>query len=197
MSARTVVPMSRRRFLHSAAMAAAGALLTACAAGKEAILPAEPMEPAFTGVTLPSPPAQAGQEEGELAEFLALSELLTGVEGLDPATGAIYLQSLKASSQFSVSVADLLAQARGDDASLPATLEDLESRGLFAGDATRTLADKITEYWYTGIYDTAEGEQAVATFVDSLAWRSLAFTKPLTLCGSYRFWTEPPEANLD
>ena len=201
MSESALVSMSRRGFLRHVSIVAAGGLLAACALGEEGALPADRLESAATGVQLPMPrpvaTAAAALDDAELAGFLALSALLTGVDNLDPALGAVYLQSLRSSSQFAVTVPELLEQARGELSALPETLEALESSGIFENESTRELADKITEYWYTGIYETAEGEQAVATFVDALAWRTLFFTKPATLCGSYRFWTEPPEAAID
>lgn len=191
-------PMSRRRFLRSMSLIAAGGLFSACAVGNENALV---QDPTFVGVNLPLPrpaaTAAAQQENAELGRFLALSALLTGVENLDPALGSVYLQSLQASSEFDLTVSDLLDQAQAGLAALPATLEELESSGIFENEATRALADKITEYWYTGVYDTPEGEQVTATHTDTLAWQTLAFTKPMTVCGSYRFWTEPPEVAID
>jgi hypothetical protein len=194
-------PMSRRSFLRNFSLIAAGGLLAACAVGEEGVLPVDRLESSFTDVTLPMQRAVASaaaqQDDAELEGFLALSALLTGVERLDPVLGNVYLQSLRASSEFAVTVSDLLEQARGDLSVLPATLAELESSGLFENESTRKITDKITEYWYTGIYDTPQGEQVVATYVDALAWRTLVFTKPTTLCGTYRFWTEPPEAAID
>jgi hypothetical protein len=195
------MPISRRSFLRNLSVMTAGAFLSACAVGQEGTIPAERLESAFTGVELPMPRSVAStaaqQDDAELARFLALSALLTGVDQLDPVIGSIYLQSLRTSSAFIVTVTELLEQAQAGLSALPTTMEELESSGIFENESTRQLADKITEYWYTGIYDTAQGEQVVATFVDSLAWRTLIFTKPPSLCGSYSFWTEPPEAALD
>jgi hypothetical protein len=119
------------------------------------------------------------------------------VDTLDPALGAIYLQSLRASSAFSVTISELLEEAQAGLSAPAATLAELESTGIFENEATRELADKITEYWYTGIYETEQEEQVVATHVNALAWQTLTFTKPTTVCGTYGFWTEPPEATLD
>jgi hypothetical protein len=196
--------ISRRCFLRSLSVIAGGGLLAACAVGEEGRLPPNRLEPAFSAVELPMPraaasiAAAAAQEgEAELPGFLALSALLTGVDNLDPTLGSVYLQSLRTNSEFSVSISELLEQAQAGLPAPPTTLEELESSGIFESETTRQLADKITEYWYTGIYETPEGEQAVATFVDALAWRTLTFTKPQSLCGTYRFWTEPPEAAID
>ncbi len=195
---------SRRSFLRSLSVIAGGGLLAACAVGEEGRLPPNRLEPAFSAVELPMPRtaasvATAAAEEGvaKLPEFLALSALLTGVDNLDPTLGSVYLQSLRANPELSVSIPELLEQAQAGLPAPPTTLEELESTGIFENEATRQLADKITEYWYTGMYETPEGEQVVATFVDALAWRTLTFTKPQSICGTYGFWTEPPEAAID
>ena len=193
--------MSRRCFLRTVSVIAAGSFLAACAVGEESRFTGGTLQSAIKEATLPIPQsvaeAAAAQDDPELSGFLALSALLTGVDILDPMLGAIYLQSLRASSAFSVTISDLLAEAQAGLSAPAATMEELESSGIFENDATRELADKITEYWYTGIYETEQGDQAVATHVNALAWQTLTFTKPTSLCGSYGFWTEPPEATLD
>ena len=73
----------------------------------------------------------------------------------------------------------------------------MEALGIFQNETTGAVADKITEMWYTGIYQNEAGEDVVATWVDALAWKTLTFTKAMTVCGTYRFWTEPPEATID
>jgi hypothetical protein len=131
-----------------------------------------------------------------LEDFLTLSSVLTGVEELDPQVGSVYLQSLEASDQFEVSLSDLYQQAGFGRGTQPGTVAQLEANGLFEQESTRKLADKIIEYWYTGVYESAQGEQAVATFVDVLAWRTLRFTKPQTICGAPGFWAEPPNYTM-
>jgi hypothetical protein len=146
---------------------------------------------------MPTSIAKTPPDDPELPAFLALSSLLTGVDSLDPNLGAVYLQNLRAASASSATVADLLKQAQGGNAALPATLEQLQSSGIFENKATRALADQITQQWYTGIIETPQGQQVVATFIDALAWRTLTFTKPATLCAAFGFWSEPPETALD
>jgi hypothetical protein len=128
-----------------------------------------------------------------LDAFLALSAVLTGIDNLNPQVGQVYLASLSASEEFDVSLADLVQQAGFTEPTAPANIEELEARGVFAREATRTLADKIIEYWYSGVYDTPDGEQAVATFADALVWRAVRYTKPLTLCAAPGFWALAPQ----
>jgi hypothetical protein len=59
------------------------------------------------------------------------------------------------------------------------------------------VATALTKLWYSGIYTNAAGEATVATFVDALAWKTLAFTKPTTICGVPGFWSEAWEPVLD
>jgi hypothetical protein len=191
--------ISRRVFLRSVSVIAAGTFIAACRVGRENRPVVDRVDPSISEVKVPASDAAAGVQElpPELSDFLSLSMLLTGVDNLDPAVGTLYLQSLESNPEFTVSVAELIEQAKAGQSALPTTMEALEASQIFEGEGTRTLADKIIEYWYTGVYDTPEGEQALATYMDALAWKTLTFTKPMTVCGTYRFWTEPPEEALD
>jgi hypothetical protein len=197
--------INRRQFLQTISIALAGGSLAACGA------PRSRTEVPAIDVTVrphpilpsPQPPAGAAQTPGgtatelSLEEFLAFSSVLTGFESLDPVLGGVYLQSLQTSEQFAITVAEAYERAGFRTSAPPASVEELEAAGLFEQDETRKLLDKIVEYWYTGIYETAEGEQAVATYVDALMWLAMPFTKPLTICGAPGFWTEPPEWKID
>lgn len=203
----TVGHVSRRAFLGGLLAAGGAGLLAACAPGQPFVGPYNTATPAQV---LASPRAAAGTPEagegtppaeGELGlqQFLALSAVLTGVDNLSPDEGRVYLQALQDSDEFEVSLGELLEQTSDileiSDVS-EATIEDLEAQGIFESEGTATLADTIIEYWYTGVYTTAEGEQAVATYVDALAWKALAFTKPNSICASPGFWEDPPEVTL-
>ena len=195
--------LSRRDFLQRLSRTVtgtvAGSLLAGCSTIKAAPPPqASPAASFVAQPILPSPQppvAATATPEGRdplLAQFLALSALLTGVVNLSPALGRVYLQSLQASSEFGPALAGLIEQAGFASTSPPATLGELEGAGVFSGAERGALAQKILEYWYTGIYENADGEQAVATFVDSLTWETMVFTKPPTICGSPGFWAERP-----
>ena len=195
-------PISRRTFLCSLAATATGAFLVACGPPRSTDQAAVAFgRQATPQVVLPSPvpatPPPAATEDLPLTEFLALSTLLTGVPNLNPALGRLYLQSLQASDEFTVTVADLYAQAGLRSAAPPTTVSALEATDFFTQEATRRLADKIIELWYTGVYTNPAGEETVATFVDALAWQTLAFTKPTTICGYPGFWSEEWEPVLD
>lgn len=193
--------LSRRTFLCSLSTTITGAFLSACGpprSSNQAKLAFGPQ--ATPPVILPSPmPATTPTVAGDLplAEFLALSVVLTGVANLNPTLGRVYLQSLQASSEFKVTVADLYEQAGFRSATPPTTVAALESTGIFAEETTRRLADRVTALWYTGVYTNEEGEETVATYVDALAWRTLTFTKPTTICGYPGFWSEAWEPVLD
>ena len=194
--------LSRRAFLCSLSTAITGAILVACgpprsnsradvAFGPQATPPAALPSPA------PATPPPATSDDLPFAQFLALSAVLTGVPTLNPDLGRLYLQSVQANSDFTVTVLDLYAQAGFRTDAPPPTIATMESAGLFAQEATRALADRIIELWYTGVYTNAQGEDAVATHVDALAWQTLAFTKPTTICGYPGFWSEAWEPVLD
>ena len=56
---------------------------------------------------VPATPSTATTDDLPLTEFLALSTVLTGVANLNPAVGRIDWQSLQASDEFAIGVADL------------------------------------------------------------------------------------------
>ena len=181
--------------------AAAGAgLLAAC--GPRSLGGAdEPFRTATPNQALPgllSTPVTEGTAlpEGEinLEQFLALSSVLTGVENLDPGLGEIYLAALWAGAQSGPSIADVYSAA-SSGSNLPQDLDTLEQGGFFEQEGIGDLANSIIEMWYTGTYQL-DGETYVATFVDALAWKVLSFTKPLTICGNFGFWSEEPLANI-
>ena len=195
--------LNRRAFLRCAGLTGLATVLAGCgiatqSAPSEDIAPFPQRHPLLPSpAARPAPGSRAGAtpspSELDLEGFLALSALLTGIENLNPQVGQIYLASLTASTQFDISLADLYRQAGFADGSPPGSIEELEQKGIFAQDATRALADKIIEYWYSGVYDTAGGEQAVATFADALVWRAVRYTKPLTLCAAPGFWAAAPQ----
>jgi hypothetical protein len=192
------IVLSRRGFLRGAIGGGATALLAACGVATPAtpqadLAPFVPWHPVLpspqpSGATAATPvPGAVGLEA-----FLALSAVLTGIDDLNPQVGRIYLDSLAGSDEFEVSLADLYQQAGFTGGSTP-TIEEMEQQGLFEQEPTRALADKIVEYWYSGVYDTPEGEQAVATFADALVWHAVKYTKPLTICASPGFWAVAPQ----
>lgn len=191
---------SRRTFLRSAAAGGVTLALAGCGVATPTQRQADlapfpqwhPILPSPQAAT-PGPAATPAPGAIGLDAFLALSALLTGIDNLNPQVGQIYLNSLAASQEFDVSLAELYEQAGFTAAAAPATIEELEQRGIFAQEATRTLADKIIEYWYSGVYDTPDGEQAVATFADALVWRAVRYTKPLTVCAAPGFWALAPQ----
>jgi hypothetical protein len=195
--------LSRRAFLRSVGLTGLVTLLAGCGIATQSAPPEDiapfpqrhPLLPSPVAGPVPSPRSGAtpSPSEVDLGGFLALSTLLTGIENLNPQVGQIYLDSLAANTESEISLADLYRQAGFADAPPPESIEELERRGVFAQDATRALADKIIEYWYSGVYDTADGEQAVATFADALVWRAIRYTKPLTLCAAPGFWAVAPQ----
>lgn len=195
-------PLSRRTFLQAFATTAVGAVIAGCGTPRSTNQAAIAFDPQATPqVILPSPvpptPVTTDQETPLLQPFLTLSALLTGVTNLNPVLGQIYLQSLQASDKFALTVAELCEQAGVGAATPPDSIAALAATGIFAQDASRNLTDKIIELWYTGVYTNEAGEESVATYADALAWQSLTFTKPMTICGYPRFWSEAWETVLD
>jgi hypothetical protein len=199
--------LNRRQFVQALGLTFVGGSLVACGATRFTSRPSTLDLTTHTYPILPSPQPAAGAETSTaggklpLEEFLALSAVLTGFDNLNPTLGARYLQSLQESGQFEAPVTETVIevynQAGFGTDTPPTAVEELEEAGLFDQESTRQLLDTIIETWYTGIYTTPEGEPAVATYVDALMWQALPFTKPLTICGSPNFWSDPPERALE
>jgi hypothetical protein len=189
--------LSRREFLRGAGLLLASGLLAACGTEQEPAWQAGDFWRTPTPADLLVGPVEtetADAPEG-LDSFLALSTVLTGFENLDPALGQVYLGSLQEDPELGGGLPGLYEQAGVLSGSPPDSIAALESAGIFDQESTRSLADRIIELWYTGIYTQGE-EQVVATFVDSLAWKSLTFTKPPTICGSFGFWSARPRGEF-
>lgn len=192
--------LSRRDFLKHLSTLLAGGLLAGCAGLEQQKQQRETLRwgtPTRAPVVASPAPrlAQPTAEDGPgLAEFMALSAILTGFDDLNLDLGRVYLDSLQARTDFDISLETLYDQAGFTSDSPPQNIEDVAAQGIFDREDTRSLADTIIEYWYSGVY-TREGQDVVATTVDALAWRALTFTKPLTVCGPYSgFWAERPMA---
>ncbi|MEZ4617574.1 MAG: sugar dehydrogenase complex small subunit [Caldilineaceae bacterium] len=189
--------MSRRTFLrHLESRVAAGYSRRVVLRGGERIGQRLAFGPQATPpIVLPSPAPSAGAATPtptpELTNFLTLSTLLTGVSTLSPELGRVYLQSLQTSKdEATVTMAELFSQAGLQSEEPPTTLAALEATGIFAQEQTRSLTDRITDMWYSGIFKNEAGEEEVATYVDALAWQTLRFTKPKTICGEPGFWAQ-------
>lgn len=196
-------PISRRTFLRTLSFTLSGTLLAACGPprGDDRAAVRIAFGPQATPQTiLPSPMPKATSmpatdvELLSLEEFLTLSTGLTGVANLDPELGQIYLQSLN-TTHGAAALTDLYTTA-GLPTAENSPPVDLPA-GVTAEAPQRALAATITKLWYSGIYPNAAGEATVATYVDALAWKTLAFTKPKTICGEPGFWSEAWEVVLD
>lgn len=192
--------LTRRQFLVAALGVAAAELLAGCRpsqgvdGGMTTAVPLRVLEsPVPVATAEPTPMADGG--ELALEEFLALSAVLTGFTELDPVVGRVYLQSLQQSAEFDLSLPELYEAAGFRSAAPPNNVTSLEDNDFFAAEANRALADAIIEQWYTGVYQQ-DGEAVVATFVDSLTWKAINFTKPLTICDPPGRWAERPDADV-
>jgi hypothetical protein len=116
------------------------------------------------------PPAIFAQSEVTVSQFLALSRKLTQASGLDEDIAKTLLGGFLATGN-----GPALAQL------------------VTGADEYGPLADAIVAAWYSGLYDTANG-QAVATFDQALVWTALSFTKPFGSCGGETgYWADPPQ----
>ena len=185
--------MNRRQFLRAGVLTLGALTAAACASAEEVVVAPQPIAMPVERPILPSPVPQPtlAVEDIPLARFMALSALLTGYEPLNPVLAQVYFTSLQG-QELPIAPEEMFALAGLDGEQAPTTLEELEQGGFFDNEAANEVANTILTYWYTGIYDTGPEEQAVATYVDSLTWRAIAYTKPLTICGAPGFWAEAP-----
>jgi hypothetical protein len=192
---RSEVQLSRRQFVQGLSALFAGGLLAGCGLSQEQVQQevarwGTPTPARVLASPQPSPPETVtAPQEGELSldQFMVLSMVLTGFTDLSPVLGQVYLQSLQ-NAATEITLAELYEQAGFQGVTLS---QGIDQR-IFEQESTRILADKIIEYWYTGVYEEG-GEQVVATTTEALAWQALNFTKPITICGPYPgFWTERP-----
>lgn len=191
-SNKTIRQISRRDFLKYFLALGGGTFLAACSRSDVELIEESRWVTPTPNQLLPAEIPDTGLPGNEeLQSFLHLSTLLTGIPNLDPTLGAAFLAALQGSSGFSSGLDQLYQLAGFDSGQPPETLEELESNGVFSNEQTTGTADQILTAWYTGI--VGEGEEAVVvTFVDSLAMKSLHYTKPLTICASRTFWAEKP-----
>jgi hypothetical protein len=128
---------------------------------------------AATAAALGTPGALAQSPAApSVAEFLALSEKLTGAASLDPQVAKTLLDGF-------------VATGHG------APLAELVRLGGATTPAAAQLENTIVGAWYSGLYATGKG-QGVATFEGALVWSALTFTKPFGLCGGDTgYWAEP------
>lgn len=198
--------LTRREFLVAVLGVAAAELLVGCrpsqmgAEGQTTAVPLRVLEspvPVATATVAATPATTADGLQGglQLEEFLVLSSVLTGFAELDPVLGRVYLQSLQQSADFERSLAELYEEAGFGSAAPPTSVTVLEDGGFFDSEPNRTLADAIIEQWYTGVYQQ-DGEDAVATFVDSLTWKAINYTKPPTICDPPGQWARQPNADV-
>jgi len=205
--------LNRREFLALSSAAVLGSILAACSNGdddeetpavSESASPtlvrstpgvettpgtAETPTPTVAGAASPSGSPGADRS---VAMFLALSSALTGFEGLDDQELAqTYLTNLGSEGDALV---DLFSAVGLDSPDATVTFDRIHEAGVFDDEALARLADKITVYWYSGKYQQPDGNVAVATFINALAWPATGYriTGPSTCTGQTGVWATPP-----
>jgi hypothetical protein len=108
-------------------------------------------------------------------QFLALSQRLTHAADLDRDIAKILLGGF-------------LATGQGPG------LAELAAGPASAVGENAALANAIVGAWYSGVYNTKDG-QAIATFDQALLWNALTYTKPFGQCGGDTgYWSDAPKA---
>lgn len=134
-------------------------------------------------------------ERIDLAGFMRMSRVLTGVRDLqDMETGRKYFEALLADPVGAKQLTAVWKAAELDRASSPAAVDDMMARGVYEDLERATVADTITRYWYTGLYERPGGGRTVATYIEALAWRTLGYRDngPSTCGGVFGHWASAP-----
>lgn len=141
--------------------------------------------------------AQEGPAEGfDLQRFMAVSRVLTGMQDLaDASSGRLYLAALLNRPNGASLLNELWRTGGFGGPKPPTSVADLAAAGVYENAELRRLADTITANWYSGVYATPDGGQAVATYTNALAWRSLGYRVggPSTCGGAFGHWARAPE----
>ena len=193
--------LTRRQFLRCLPLLAASALAACGMAQRGQTNQPKAWQLTVREPLLPSPLPALGSEPTALAtpvpgaldltKFLHLSTVLTGFDDLNPVLGQVYLTSLEAAGS-GTTLTQLYQQAGFQTGATPASVDELAAAGIYDDEALATLADTITQNWYSGVYGPHD-DQRIATYVDALVWKAITFTKPRTVCGPYvDFWRERP-----
>jgi D-sorbitol dehydrogenase-like protein len=138
-------------------------------------------------------PERAVEADG-LDRFMRMSRVLTAVPELDADLGRDYFAAFVHDGRIR-DLADLWdAAGFGFGVSPPASVLDLEARGVYRDPALAATAALVTRSWYSGIFVASDGEQRVITYVDALAWKTLGYrsTGSSTCGGVFGHWAEKP-----
>lgn len=187
---------SRRQFLRLVGLGALGGIAAGCDVLPDSERPIEPQN----ALASPAAPEQTQSpddtvQDARLQRFLAVSSALTGFShaNLQPDLARTYMQRIDNNDEIQASLDDLFAALPEDNPDDAVSLDAMQAAGVFDDEARNSLTQTITTYWYTGVVPAPEGDSSqVATFVDALAWTSLTFTKPRSICGSSGFWASDP-----
>jgi hypothetical protein len=137
-------------------------------------------------------PRQRAAAADSLDRFMRISRVLTGVPGLDEGLGRDYLAAFVRDGRAH-ELADFW-DAAGFRVSPPASVSDLEARGVYREPALAAIAASVTRSWYSGVFVAMDGGQRVITYVDALAWKALGYrsTGSSTCGGVFGHWAEKP-----
>ncbi|MCO5175887.1 MAG: sorbitol dehydrogenase family protein [Thermomicrobiales bacterium] len=192
--------LSRRAFLALVSSGIAATVLATCANGDDNdTTPTAVAETVVTGSPVATEPSEASPEtngspqpDRSVAMFLTLSSALTGFDDLsDQQLAETYLGNL---GEEGSALVDLFSAVGLSSPDVSLTFDQVESAGVFDDDRLSALADKITVYWYSGKYQQPDGQDAVATFINALAWPATGYrvTGPSSCTGQTGVWTSPP-----
>lgn len=141
-----------------------------------------------------APRALAGSSSGaDLAPFLRLSRVASGVGGLSSTLGQTYLAALEAEGVLKMKPSEFARLAGITAAGGPSTIAELKRSDAYRALGGKACLDAVAAAWWSGIVPIAGGGQRVVTFHEALIWRE---THEATLCqGALGSWSKPGRAS--
>lgn len=136
--------------------------------------------------------AQPVASKAELAAFLRLSRIASGVSDLPASHVREYFSALEADGVLKLKPSSFARLAGVTGAAGPSTLAELERSPAFRAPGGKECLETIASVWWSGIVPTAGGGQRVVTFTDALVWRQVH--EPTTCQGATGSWAKPGRA---
>lgn len=129
---------------------------------------------------------------GSLQDFIKVSELLTGLDRLDPGVGDDYRRRIEAAPGLAL---DDLVTVFHQSIGTPKPLEKLTSHftGDPQGQKLRRTAQQVVRVWYLSEYVDGNGALTSANhFLDSALYRAIEAHAPSFSDQPHGYWSKAP-----
>lgn len=126
--------------------------------------------------------------------FLALSEILTGFNGLSPVIAAQYQKEVH--GIHGASLDQLLAFFENYIAGQPGDLEELAGKLIWTNGAFRAVCQSVILIWYNASITLDAANTWLAppeTYYEALLWKAIEAHPPALSGGYFGYWRYAPE----